>query len=155
MLPGGTSDRNGMRRLSYLAGRLTLIVLVVSLAPACSFGGNAARVRAQVVHVKERDFRILLRPSHVRAGDVRLVVENDGPIAHELIVARRGKGRLPLRTDGLTVDEDSVPTKGEVEGADPGSVDVLRLHLKPGRYQLFCNMAGHYLAGMHADLVVR
>ena len=144
-----------MRRLSFLAGRLTLIVLVVSLAPACSFGGSAARVRTQVVHVKERDFRILVRPSHVHAGEVSVVVENDGPVAHELIVARRGKARLPLRTDGLTVDEDAVATEGEVEGADPGSVDVLRLHLAPGRYQLFCNMAGHYLAGMHADLVVR
>ena len=25
---------------------------------------------------------------------------------------------------------------------------------KPGRYELFCNMAGHYLGGMRAALVV-
>jgi uncharacterized cupredoxin-like copper-binding protein len=26
--------------------------------------------------------------------------------------------------------------------------------LKPGRYILFCNMAGHFMAGMHTELVV-
>jgi uncharacterized cupredoxin-like copper-binding protein len=30
----------------------------------------------------------------------------------------------------------------------------LHLHLTPGRYVLFCNMAGHYLGGMHRTLVV-
>jgi uncharacterized cupredoxin-like copper-binding protein len=30
----------------------------------------------------------------------------------------------------------------------------LRVLLKPGRYVLFCNMAGHFMAGMHTDLVV-
>jgi uncharacterized cupredoxin-like copper-binding protein len=25
--------------------------------------------------------------------------------------------------------------------------------LRPGRYELFCNMAGHYLGGMRAQLV--
>jgi len=143
-----------MRQLSFL-GRLTLIVLAVSLVPACSFSRTAAPARAPVVHVQERDFRIVIKPKQIRAGDVRLVVENDGPVTHELIVARRRTSALPLRSDGLTVDEDSFPTAGAVEGAHPGRVHQLRLHLKPGRYQLFCNMAGHYLAGMHAELVVR
>jgi uncharacterized cupredoxin-like copper-binding protein len=26
--------------------------------------------------------------------------------------------------------------------------------LRPGRYELFCNMAGHYLGGMRVQLVV-
>jgi uncharacterized cupredoxin-like copper-binding protein len=33
-------------------------------------------------------------------------------------------------------------------------VEEVLLHLKPGRYELFCNMAGHYLGGMRAALVV-
>ena len=28
------------------------------------------------------------------------------------------------------------------------------MHLEPGRYVLFCNMEGHYMAGMHTVLVV-
>jgi uncharacterized cupredoxin-like copper-binding protein len=143
-----------MRQLSFLAGRLTLIVLAVSLLSACSLSETSARARV-TVYVKERDFRIQVRPEQVPAGDVELVVENDGPVTHELLVARRRTSHLPLRSDGLTVDEDAIPTAGEVEGALPGSVHKLRLHLSPGRYQLFCNMAGHYLAGMHAQLVVK
>jgi uncharacterized cupredoxin-like copper-binding protein len=144
-----------MRRLSFLAGRLTLIVLAVSLVSACSMSGKPARARVQTVHVKERDFQIHVRPKRVSAGEVRLVVENDGPVTHELLVARRGTSRLPLRSDGLTVDEDAIPTAGEVERAQPGGVHVLRVRLAPGRYELYCNMAGHYLAGMRADLVVK
>jgi uncharacterized cupredoxin-like copper-binding protein len=144
-----------MRQLSFLAGRLTLIVLAVSLVSACSLGGKAARARVQTVQIKERDFRIQVSPRQVRAGEIRLVVENDGPVTHELLVARRRTSHLPLRNDGLTVDEDAIPTAGEVEGALPGGVHTLRLHLSPGRYQLFCNMAGHYLAGMRAELVVK
>jgi uncharacterized cupredoxin-like copper-binding protein len=45
-------------------------------------------------------------------------------------------------------------TVGSQEGRSAGSVEKLLLHLKPGRYELFCNMAGHYLGGMSAQLVV-
>jgi uncharacterized cupredoxin-like copper-binding protein len=31
----------------------------------------------------------------------------------------------------------------------------LRLHLRPGRYVMFCNMSGHYLGGMDTDVVVK
>jgi uncharacterized cupredoxin-like copper-binding protein len=106
------------------------------------------------VRVDEKDFRIVVRPKRIPAGDVELELRNDGPVTHELIVVRGRRSHLPLRLDGLTVDEDALPESGVVEGAGPGSVSRLRLHLRPGRYQLFCNMAGHFLAGMHAELVV-
>jgi uncharacterized cupredoxin-like copper-binding protein len=103
--------------------------------------------------VTERDFRITVTPARVRAGDVRLLVRNKGPETHELIIVRAGQN-LPLRTDGLTVNEEALATTGAVEGQSPGAVHELRLRLKPGRYELFCNMAGHYLGGMRAELVV-
>ena len=43
---------------------------------------------------------------------------------------------------------------GVIEGKQPGTMEEVLLHLKPGRYELFCNMAGHYLGGMRAALVV-
>ena len=59
---------------------------------------------------------------------------------------------LPLRPDDLTVDEDAVKprTVGELEDDHPGTHRVWKLHLAPGRYELVCNMSGHYLGGMHA-----
>jgi uncharacterized cupredoxin-like copper-binding protein len=104
--------------------------------------------------VDEKDFRIVLPRKHVAAGSVRLELKNGGPVAHELIVVRGFRHRLPLRSDGLTIDEDALPGSTVIEAVPPGHVEKIRVKLAPGRYQLFCNMAGHYLAGMHAELVV-
>ena len=114
-------------------------------------GGGAASVQ-----VSERDFAIHTART-VAAGDVVLRVHNRGPGSHELLVVRSATGRLPFRTDGLTVSEEAV-SKAEVgvlEPAHAGVVRALRLHLSPGRYILFCNMSGHFLGGMHTTLVVR
>jgi uncharacterized cupredoxin-like copper-binding protein len=106
--------------------------------------------------VTERDFHISA-PAHLSAGDVTLTIHNHGPDVHELIVVRTNSAHLPLRTDGLTVDEEDLSdmTAGALEPGSPGSVRTLRLHLAPGRYEFFCNMAGHYLGGMHTSVVVR
>jgi uncharacterized cupredoxin-like copper-binding protein len=107
------------------------------------------------VRVTERDFQISAAPTRVAAGDVLLAVRNHGPDTHELILVR-SRSRLPLRLDGLTVDERALEplTVGTVDGVRPGSVRRVRLHLQRGRYELFCNMAGHFMAGMHTELVV-
>ena len=84
-----------------------------------------------------------------------VVVRNHGPDTHELIMVG-SRSRLPLRLDGLTVNESalSAVTIASLDGAGPGRVRQVRVHLAPGRYELFCNMAGHFMAGMHAELVV-
>ena len=104
----------------------------------------------------ERDFHISA-PASVPAGEVQLAVGNRGPDAHELIIVRAHSSSLPLRADGSTVDEDALDavTAGTLEPGDPGSVRDLQVDLAPGRYEMFCNMSGHYLGGMHRDLVVR
>jgi hypothetical protein len=133
--------------------RLLVPVSLALLACAgCGSGGHEAG--ANVVRITERDFRISA-PRHVRSGDLLLSVRNRGPDAHELIVVRDG-GRLPLRSDGTTVSEEKLEPviAGALEPGQPHSVRKLRLHLAPGTYELFCNMSGHYLGGMHAKLVV-
>jgi uncharacterized cupredoxin-like copper-binding protein len=130
-------------------------VLAPLAAGACS-GAHAAGGRdATVVHVTERDFRIRV-PARIPAGDVRIVVTNHGPDQHELIVVRTAGGELPLRSDGATVDEEALDpvTVGVLEPGAVGSVRELDLDLRPGRYEVFCNMAGHYLGGMSAGFTV-
>ena len=132
---------------------LLLVSLALLACPACGSGGHQAA--AHVVRVTERDFRISA-PKHVRSGDLLLSVSNRGPDAHELIVVRDRSSVLPLRRDGSTVSEEKLEpvTAGALEPGQPGSRRTLRLHLAPGTYELFCNMSGHYLGGMHAKLVV-
>lgn len=131
---------------------LACIVAVCALS-ACSSRSTSAK--GTVVHVTVKDFRIKLSRTHVRAGDVRFVVKNKGPDTHEVLIARTSAA-LPLRADNITVDEDALEpvTVDEVEAEPPGRVEVLGVKLRPGRYELFCNMAGHYLGGMRARLVV-
>ena len=101
------------------------------------------------MRVTVKDFRIKLSRTHVRAGDVQFVVKNRGPDTHEVLIARTSVA-LPLRADDITVDEDALEpvTVDELEAGPPGADSVLRVQLRPGRYELFCNMAGHYLGGM-------
>jgi uncharacterized cupredoxin-like copper-binding protein len=104
----------------------------------------------------EDDFDIFATPDRVPAGDVVVSVVNNGPDNHALILVRAGAGALPIRTDGVTIDEDALDksTIGALEPGDPGRTRELHVRLTPGRYTLFCNMSGHYFGGMHADLVV-
>lgn len=129
-----------------------LMLAPVAVA-ACS--GVHHGTQARVVHITERDFTIHV-PARIPAGDVRLVVKNRGPDQHELIVVRMSAPHLPLRSDAATVDEEGLEprTLGTLEPGPAGSTRELDLHLRPGSYEVFCNMAGHYLGGMSATFTV-
>lgn len=108
--------------------------------------------------------RIQVSPTSVAAGTVSFKVANDGSITHELVV-------LPL-ADGTQVGQRAVGSDGKVaedaslgeasstcaagagEGIAAGSDGWVTLTLEPGRYELVCNIAGHYAAGMFAELDV-
>jgi uncharacterized cupredoxin-like copper-binding protein len=120
-------------------------------------GGSSLRAQSgNVIAVTERDFTIMA-PKSLPAGNVVFRVRNDGPVAHELLVVRAPRGALPMRRDGLTVDEDRVARSevGVLEPADAHALRDLELRLAPGRYVLFCNMSGHFMGGMHRSLVVQ
>lgn len=130
-----------------------VLALAVSGCGGTSKPGSAGGGK-NVVPVVERDFQIKL-PSRVAAGAVTLAVRNDGPDQHELIVVRLSGKPLPLRGDGITIDEEKLG-KAEMGALEPGPTGrerELRLDLPPGRYRVFCNMYGHYMSGMSADMV--
>jgi plastocyanin len=147
--------RQRLSRMACVGIGVGVCVLVLGLGlTGCSSTSPGETRAGAVVRVTERDFRIAVAPARVRAGDVRLFLRNKGPDAHELIMVRASHGRLPLRTDGMTVDEEALAAVKTIEAQPPGATHELRLHLKPGRYELYCNMAGHYLGGMRAILMV-
>jgi uncharacterized cupredoxin-like copper-binding protein len=134
---------------------VTAVLAALILLGGCATRHSGSPAGA-ILHVTERDFRITA-PARVPAGRVRIVVHNDGPDAHELIVIRASNGLLPLRGDGITVDEEAVQraTVGTLEPGQPGATRELDVDLRPGIYELICNMAGHYLGGMEAPITVR
>jgi hypothetical protein len=145
-----------MRPTFARVARLTAPAIALVVAVGCGAGDGGASERKPTIRVTERDFRIDA-PTTATAGLVTFTVRNRGPVAHELIVVRRGRDALPLRSDGTTVDEEALDpvTAGALEPGEAGGLRTLRLRLAPGRYELLCNMSGHYLGGMHADLTVR
>jgi uncharacterized cupredoxin-like copper-binding protein len=140
-----------LRRLFAVA-----IFAIALLAISGCAGGQAARAPGKEIRVAERDFKIAVARKRVPAGDYTLVVDNKGPDSHELIVIKAQSPRLPLRREGMTVDEGSLEhvIPGLLEPESPGT-HRLKLHLTPGRYELICNMSGHYFGGMRAQLVVQ
>jgi uncharacterized cupredoxin-like copper-binding protein len=142
-------------RLQGLGVACAAAVLTVTVA-ACGGQTSAGSASAPTVNISERDFAITA-PHVLEAGPVHLVVTNKGPVSHELILVRAPHGRLPLRGDGFTVDEDAlkaqIVTTFEPDG--PGSTRSQDVELTPGRYVLLCNMAGHYMSGMSTRLLVR
>ena len=136
-----------------------LALLAGSLAPALAgCGTRAAAVPENGVRVVLRDFRIDAPTRPITAGDVTFVVVNRGPTVHELVLARTTlrSADLPIGPDGLSVSEDSprVTAVDELEHVALHTRSTLTVHLRPGHYVLFCNLEGHYLGGMHADLTV-
>ncbi len=145
-----------MRLFTANGLRLLIALWAAALAGVLLAGcGGTGPAAGSVVPVSEADFQIA-GPTHLTAGEYTLRVHNEGPTEHELIVARSGGHALPLRSDGLTVSEEALQSRevGALEPGRPGAVRDLKVHLAPGRYVLFCNMEGHYMAGMHAELVV-
>jgi uncharacterized cupredoxin-like copper-binding protein len=138
------------------AASLLAVVLLTLAATACGSSASAGSPAGPVVPVTERDFRIIV-PRSVAAGDLTLRVHNEGPDTHEFIIVRAGRGKLPMRSDGLTVDEEMLQQReaGSLQPGQPGATRDLHVDLRPGRYILFCNMSGHFMGGMRAVLVVR
>ena len=133
------------------------VVAAVLLAAAGCGGGRGAEDSVPLLRVTERDFHISA-PKRVPSGDLRLSVLNKGPDAHELILIRAPHPGLPVHPDDITVDEEQLEgvkaIVGVLEAGAPRSLRRLDLHLAPGRYEFICNMAGHYMAGMRAVMVV-
>jgi uncharacterized cupredoxin-like copper-binding protein len=156
-------DRSGSnvsraRSIATLVGVALVAAVALSSCGQSSAGAGAAR--GTLLRVSEQNFHIGASAATVRAGTVTLRVHNAGPDRHELIVLplHRGEaiGRLPLRRDGFTVDEELLQNQepGSITPQQPGHTEDVTVNLAPGRYVLFCNMEGHYMAGMQTELVV-
>jgi len=108
--------------------------------------------------------RIAAAPMSVPAGAVSLRVANRGRMIHEVVVmplvAARQPGQRPIGPDGRADEEGNLGEAaltcgaGEGEGIAPGAWSWTTVNLPAGRYELLCNIAGHYGSGMFAELDV-
>lgn len=117
--------------------------------------------------------RIAINPATVPPGQVSFRVTNNGALNHELVIflPPLAKGQYPgqraVGPDG-TVDEagsvggeasrtcgaDKGDENTDNPGIAPGGSGWTTVNLTPGRYELICNISGHYWTGMYAELDV-
>lgn len=103
-------------------------------------------------------------PTTVATGTISLRVANSGYLTHELVVlplaAGQQPGQRPVGTGGRVAETGSVGEASATCGAGPGegiaagSVGWVSLTLAPSRYELLCNLSGHYTGGMWTELDV-
>jgi uncharacterized cupredoxin-like copper-binding protein len=92
------------------------------------------------------------------AGKVTFEVTNiSTETIHEMIVApiENVDVVLPYNANENRVDEEAAHDLGEVAELEPGKSGSLTLELKPGLYVLYCNIPGHFMAGMWTVLAVK
>lgn len=108
--------------------------------------------------------RVLSNKAQVAAGTVSFRVANTGNLVHELVVLPLTPGQQPgnrtvgngnrVSETGSVGEASSSCAAGPGDGINPGTIGWVTLHLSPGSYELVCNLAGHYSAGMYTRLTV-
>jgi uncharacterized cupredoxin-like copper-binding protein len=86
----------------------------------------------QVVQVEEKEFKIILSTSTLKAGVVTFQIKNTGAIPHDLAVVGGPRSAL-------------IPSKG---------TGTLTVTLRPGTTELYCSVPGHKAAGMDVKVKV-
>jgi hypothetical protein len=141
------------------AWALALVLAVLAVAvPLTVARRREPPPRGTPVNVLLEDFRVREDAAVVPPGTVSFRIRNQGPTSHEFIVVRteRAPDKLPLQSDGLTVNEEAPGIKllDEAEGLDIDDRETMVLDLAAGHYVMYCNFEGHYLGGMYAALTV-
>ena len=111
--------------------------------------GPAKRAGTRRVRVTLGEMYVRPSVRSVPAGKVTFVVRNVGKVEHELIVEG-----MPIRmeAEGMPAHDAGL---GMTEHMGPGAKETLTLRMKPGTYELFCNVPGHYAAGQKTKFTVR
>ncbi len=94
----------------------------------------------------------------VDRGKVKFDVTNlASKLVHEVILARIAdeNSMLSYNTVKNKVNEEMIKTLGQVAEIGPSKSASITLELKPGKYILYCNIAGHYMAGMWTVIEVK
>jgi uncharacterized cupredoxin-like copper-binding protein len=117
--------------------RMLVIPSLVAALAAVPLLPHAGRGAAPTVRLAAKEFLFVPKEISATSGHVTFVVQNQGSIEHDLVVAGAG---------GNTVAQIAI--------IEPGETGTLDATLPPGTYTLYCNLPGHREAGMVATLRV-
>lgn len=102
-----------------------------SASSSSSSGGSST------INVTEKEYKITLSESTVKAGNVTFDIKNDGTIDHDIEVLQGTK------------------SFGKTDLIKPGSTATLKVNLPAGSYDVICTVSGHRALGMDTKLTVQ
>ena len=107
---------------------------------------------------------LVASPTSVPAGTISVVAANMGWRTHELVILPlkpgSSSGQLSTGADGKVSEEGNLGeasnkcAAGAGDGIPSGAVSWVTVTLPAGHYELICNLANHYVDGMHETLTV-
>jgi plastocyanin len=110
----------------------------VAVSALVALPAQAGPGRLSFVQIVEKEWTVTPSRPSVRAGNVSIELVNFGMDNHDLVVKSTKPGAKAVTFKQL----------------DPRGRAERTLRLTPGRYQLWCSIAGHRANGMHATFVV-
>ena len=111
-------------------------------------GSGSAQAAIRTVEVELGEMYVRPSVTTVPAGEVKFVARNVGKVEHELMIER-----MPITMDGPGKPAEDA-AMGMIEDMAPMHRGQMALRLKPGKYELFCNVPGHYAAGQRTTFTV-
>jgi len=145
-----------------------MVALVVSLALVVGtmLVVNSRQSPSRLVRASLAQWSVTAN-STAPAGRVTFEVTNNGTMVHEMIVMRTdipadelpvtdaGEPPAPVATGADKVGEgDNVGETGAPDLEAGATRTFVIDNMEPGKYVLFCNLAGHYQLGMRTGLSV-
>jgi uncharacterized cupredoxin-like copper-binding protein len=119
---------------------------------------GAGTEATRTLTVKMTDYAFNPKNPTIKAGTTTIEAVNEGKVEHELVIFQgKNPANLPTEPNG-GVDEEKldkmVGETGEIPEVQAGETKSAKFELKPGKYVVFCNVPGHYVAGMYGTLTV-
>ena len=133
-------------------------VTLIDKTSADDFGKTVELGMGMKGDIKMAKMGIAANPKMVSRGKVRFNVTNlASTLVHEAIIApiNDEAGILAYDKSKNRVDEDTLLTLGQVGEIYPGKSASFTIDLQPGTYILYCNIDGHYMAGMWTVIEVQ
>jgi len=128
-----------------------------ALGSGAAAAAAAPAAGTQVVNASETEWQIVADRTTVKAGEVTFTATNKGSFNHELLVIRTDLplGAFAIGDDGkFNEDDESTLNVAESGEYEVGLTKTFTAKLKPGKYQLVCNIPNHYQNGMHIEFTV-
>jgi uncharacterized cupredoxin-like copper-binding protein len=134
----------------------TALVALLLAGPACGGSGGASESPSPDLGIDTTlsDFKVVAAETEAAAGEVSFDLENDGPSQHTFFLVETDVTEDDLPVVDNVVDLGDLEVVAESGVFDVGARASVTEDLAAGAYVMFCNLPGHYGAGMHAAFTV-